>query len=218
MNFFSHAVVAGSFSEDPAFVLGSMLPDFASMLGFRMPAVGEATVRSGVRFHHLTDHAFHELSSFLTWSRDAHIDLREKGLERGPARAVAHVGIEILLDMALGQSASARAAYLAGLEAGRRPEVNASLAWSEAERARLADLLDTLARRGVVLDTSSELVVERIRRTLAGRPRLRLATDDPPRVLDWVEATRDLVVSSTGALVTELHRELERRLQSDQRA
>jgi hypothetical protein len=214
MNFFSHAVVAGRFSRDPVFVLGAMLPDFASMLGVRMRSVAEATIRNGVRFHHLTDGVFHELPVFRTLSRDANSALRDRGVARGPALAIAHVGIEILLDTTLGQSAAARDAYLSGLEAGRTPAFARSLAWPEPEAKRLADLLETLVRRGIVLDTSSELLVERIRRTLAGRPRLRLGPDDPPRVRDWVEATRDRVVGSTPALVAELHRELERRFPS----
>jgi hypothetical protein len=217
MNFFSHAVVAGRFSRDPEFVLGAMLPDFASMLGVRMPPVAEATIRNGVRFHHLTDGVFHELPSFRLLTREANAALRERGVARGPARAVAHVGIEILLDTTLGQSAAARDAYLSGLEAGRTPALARSLAWAEAEAKRLTDLLETLVQRGIVLDTSAELLVERIRRTLAGRPRLRLGPDDPPRVRDWVEATRDRVVGSTPALIAELHRELELRLPEGER-
>jgi hypothetical protein len=119
MNFFSHAAVARSFSEDPEFVLGAMLPDFVSMLGARLPEVTHVTLARGVRFHHVTDHVFHDLEVFRMLSRDAHAELRERGLGRGASRAVAHVGIEILLDMTLGQSAPAQAAYLSGLEAGR---------------------------------------------------------------------------------------------------
>jgi len=214
MNFFSHAAVAGRFSDEPEFVLGAMLPDFSSMLGVRMPAVTHAVLERGVGFHHLTDHVFHELPAFQALSHAAHGELRTRGVGRGPARAVAHVGIEIMLDMTLGQSASARSAYLAGLEAGMRPDLVAGVAWSATDRERLVDLLETLVRRGVVLDTSSAIVVQRIQRTLARRPRLAFGADDPPRVLDWVEATRADVVTSTPALVDELHRELERRLKT----
>jgi hypothetical protein len=212
MNFFSHAVVAQRFSEAPEFVLGAMLPDFASMLGARLAAVADPTLARGVSFHHLTDHVFHELAAFQTLSGEALRELRALGVSKGPARAVAHVGIEILLDVTLGQSASARAAYLAGLEAGRRPELVASVAWPESDRKRLTDLLDTLDRRGIVLDTSSPLIVERIKRTLARRPLLALGDDDPRRVLDWVETARHRVVTSEPALIAALHAELERRL------
>ena len=211
MNFFSHAAVARRFSEEPAFLLGAMLPDFASMLGVRLPAVSHATLERGVDFHHLTDRIFHDLESFRTLTREAHGALSSRGLERGPARAVAHVGVEILLDVTLGQNATARAAYLSGLEAGLRPELVGAVAWSRPERDRLVDLLETLFQRGVVRDTSSPIVVERIRRTLARRPRLALGDGDPHRVLDWVESARDRVVASASSLVAELHAELERR-------
>jgi hypothetical protein len=214
MNFFSHAAVAHHFSEDPEFVFGAMLPDFASMLGVRPPAVIRETLERGVRFHHLTDHVFHDLPAFRALSRDAHGALRERGLGRGASRAVAHVGIEILLDITLGQSAAAQAAYLSGLRAGLALELVAAVAWRDGERERAADLLETLLARGVILDTSSAIVVERIRRTLARRPRLALGDDDPPRVFDWVEATRARVVGSTPALVLGLHDELGRRLGS----
>jgi hypothetical protein len=214
MNFFSHAAVARSFSEDPEFVLGAMLPDFASMLGARLPEVTHETLARGVRFHHVTDHVFHDLEAFRMLSRDAHAELRERGLGRGASRAAAHVGIEILLDMTLGQSAPARAAYLSGLEAGLRHDLAASLAWPARECERLRDLLETLRSRGVVRDTSPAIVVERIKRTLARRPRLALGDDDPPRVFDWVEQARTRVVGSTPALVASLQAELERRLAS----
>jgi hypothetical protein len=212
MNFFSHAAVARRFSDEPVFVLGAMLPDFSSMLGMRMPTVTHAVLERGVGFHHLTDHVFHELREFQALSHEAHGELRARGVGRGPARAVAHVGIEILLDMTLGQSAPAQSAYLSGLAAGMRPDLVACVAWPAKDRERLVDLLETLAHRGVVLDTSSEIVVQRIQRTLSRRPRLALGAEDPPRVLDWVEAARAHVVASTPALVDELHRELERRL------
>ena len=212
MNFFSHAAVARRFSPEPEFALGAMLPDFASMLGTRLGEVADPILERGVRFHHLTDHAFHELALFQELSREAHVALAARGVSRGPARAVAHVGVEILLDVTLVQSAAAQEAYLAALEAGMRQELVASVAWPEQDRKRLVDLVETLARRGVVLDTSSPIIVERIKRTLARRPRLSLGADDPPRVLDWVEASRARVVGSTPALVAGLHEELERRL------
>jgi hypothetical protein len=212
VNFFSHAAVARRFSEEPEFVLGAMLPDFASMLGARLGAIGRPTLARGVRFHHLTDHAFHELAAFGTETRLALAELRSLGLAKAQARAVAHVGVEILLDVTLGQSAAAQSAYLSGLRAGLDAELVASVAWPGRDRERLADLLQTLERRGLVLDTSSSLLVERIKRTLARRPRLALGDEDPPRVLDWVEAARARVVASTPALVAALHAELERRL------
>ena len=223
MNFFSHAAIARRFSEAPEFLLGAMLPDFASMLGVRAagtfvggaPAPPRSTLEAlaaGVRFHHVSDQVFHDLPEFHTLYREGHRELSELGLARGPARAAAHVGIEILLDTTLGQSAAAQEAYRSGLEAGRHPDLVASVAMTAKDRERLVDLVETLIRRGVVLDTSSGIIVERIKRTLVRRPRLALGDDDGPRVLDWVEAARARVVGSAPALVDSLHRALKERL------
>ena len=65
MNFFGHAVVAGWFEGDPRYVLGSMLPDFASMSGTRLNPVEQPEVAAGVALHHRTDDAFHGAPSFL---------------------------------------------------------------------------------------------------------------------------------------------------------
>jgi hypothetical protein len=165
-----------------------------------------------VSFHHLTDHVFHELTAFRDETRSALRELRALGVAKGPARAVAHVGVELLLDVTLGQSASAQAAYLAALRAGLRPGVVASVGWAPENGRRLSGLLETLERRGVVLDTSSPVIVERIARTLSHRPLIALGDDDPPRVLEWVEAVRGRIVSSVPALAAALHAELERRL------
>src|SRR5688572_23166915 len=117
MNFFGHAALAaGHFSArspqlpgtDLALLCaGAMLPDFISMLRLGRPAVLDEQVARGVSFHHLTDHAFHELDSFLRLSREAFAWLSEQRVPRGPARAVAHIGVEMLLDEVLSDDADA---------------------------------------------------------------------------------------------------------------
>src|SRR5262245_42901710 len=102
MNFFSHAAIARHFSEEAEFVLGAMLPDFASMIDVRLTPVRHPKVEERVRFHHLTDRVFHDLYAFRSLSHETHEALRARGLGRDPSRAVAHVGIEILLDITLG--------------------------------------------------------------------------------------------------------------------
>src|SRR6187402_1188694 len=103
MNFFGHALVArrneatrGQLRAE--FVLGSMLPDFATMLASRPPQVTLPDLAAGLSFHHRTDDAFHGAPSFLEFSRRASSFLGERGLTRGSVRAVAHVGVELLLD------------------------------------------------------------------------------------------------------------------------
>ena len=106
MNFFGHAVIASRSdaargSVRAEFVLGSMLPDFASMLRMRPPRVTSRALEEGLRHHHATDDAFHGSESFLEFSRHASIFLGARGLSRGSARAVAHVGVELIVDGAL---------------------------------------------------------------------------------------------------------------------
>ena len=82
MNFFGHALLAQRHKEAsgeldalgavrPEFVLGAMLPDFASMLRTRPPEATLDSVRAGLTFHHRTDDAFHGCRSFLEFSQQA---------------------------------------------------------------------------------------------------------------------------------------------------
>src|SRR3954452_22349226 len=105
MNFFGHALIAqrAETTRGPIrseFVLGAMLPDFASMLRTRPPFSTLDALSAGLWFHHRTDDAFHGSPSFLQFSGDASRFLSDRGVARGTARAVAHVGVELLLDAA----------------------------------------------------------------------------------------------------------------------
>jgi hypothetical protein len=213
MNFFSHAAVAGRFSTRPAFFFGAMLPDFCSMLGLRTPELHDASLAAGVHFHHLTDHAFHELARFREFCREAARALDDRGVARGTARAVAHVGVELFLDGVFAENDADRSAYLAGLEAGRNGSGTSGMRWAEADGdARLLRLTTALAERGVVAKVSDQAMLERLERALARRPRLAIAPVDRERVAAWVELARPRVVASAPLLVAELTSELERRM------
>ena len=117
MNFFGHAALAAShFSERepleahqlPTLCLGAMLPDFIGMLRLGRPTVHDLVLARGVAFHHGTDEVFHELPGFQRLSRQAFSWLLERDMPRGPARAVAHMGIEMLLDEVMASDGSAR--------------------------------------------------------------------------------------------------------------
>jgi hypothetical protein len=203
MNFFGHAALAASHygderplpspSELSRLCAGSMLPDFIGMLRLGRPTLADPIVVRGVAFHHKSDEAFHELPSFLYLSRQAFAWLSEQGMPRGPARAVAHIGIEMLLDEVFAQRAEAREAYVAALRVPLGQLMSFSIA-SDAER--LAALQRALLERAsTALDAPASLVAERIRRTLAGRP--RLATDDAGQQLlvRWVALTRPAVAA-----------------------
>jgi len=204
MNFFGHAAVASRFSSAPAFVLGAMLPDFSNMLGLREPRVSEEPLAAGIRFHHVTDEAFHELAVFRSLCAEAMRALAERGVRAGTRRAVAHVGVELLLDAALAESPAARAAYFAGLRAGRDERLLGRLPWPPAEQARLAGLAAVLEERSDSAKPTTSVVVERLARTLAKRPRLAIAASALAPVTDWVELARERVVASAPALVADL--------------
>ncbi len=189
-----------------------MLPDFCGMLGLRSPPPRTDTLGAGVRFHHLTDRAFHELSSFRSFCRDATALLDARGVRRGTARAVAHVGVELFLDAELSESSDARSHYFGALSAAERPEPFEHAEFSADECARLGHLARLLSERGVTRKPATELVVTRLTRALQARPRLSIEPRDLPAVSDWVELFRPRVVASTPAVVSELTAVLERKL------
>lgn len=209
MNFFSHAAIAGSYSTEPLFVFGAMLPDFVSMVRARPPIVHEHTLEAGVRFHHATDAVFHELPHFrelCAWSRDV---LAARGVPRGPSRALAHVGVELLLDAYLSQNAAATSAYLTALAAGADAGSSGRVQFrSDDEAERFAHLARVLSKRGVSAGAPPELLLSRLKNTLAGRPRLAVPPSAEPHVLEWVEQASTRVVASAEPLLAELHAEL----------
>jgi len=206
MNFFGHAAIACWRSRAPAFVLGAMLPDFAAMIRARPPASLHDEISDGIGFHHRTDDAFHHAPSFLLLSRAAHTELAGRGLGRGSARAVAHVGVEILIDAELARDDVAREAYLAALGVAGEAALGAQVTWRDiAERTRFSHLRAALIERGVALDDASpELVALRVQRALQGRPRLALRAGDETRVRDWARAARALVDARMTDLLAEL--------------
>lgn len=212
MNFFGHAAMAERFSKEPAFVLGAMLPDFSSMLRLRSPGSTHEGVARGIAFHHATDDAFHELAVFRQLCAEAMRFLAERGVARGTRRAVAHVGVELLLDVELAADGAAREAYLAGLRAARDPDIVASLSWPADQQGRLVRLAARLEERSDGAKPTTAVMVERLVRTLSDRPRLAIADAARPHVADWVELCRARVVASTPALVLELTRTIERGL------
>ena len=216
MNFFGHAALAAShFRGDrpppspgdlSTLCVGAMLPDFIGMLRLSRPAVADAVLARGVAFHHRSDEAFHELSSFVGLSRQAFDWLSSRALPRGPARAVAHIGIEMLLDEVFAEDSEARDAYRAALAVELGPLLSFP---APLDAERLAALQRALLERAEsARNASAELMAERIRRTLAGRP--RLATEDSAQSLLtlWVATTRPLVAAEAPQVFATLRRQL----------
>jgi acyl carrier protein phosphodiesterase len=218
MNFFGHALIAqrDEATRGPTraeFVLGSMLPDFASMLRTRPPAATLDTLRAGISFHHRTDDAFHGSQSFLDFSRQASSFLGDRGVSRGTARAVGHVGVELLLDAAFAREEHANHAYLSAVACASSERVRNGIHWqTKDDHERFQQLCQNLWRRGPFQENpGSELVVERLRNILADRPRLALAPGALSVVGEWVSHAQPRI--SSGA--PQLLREVEQRLRGD---
>lgn len=206
MNFFGHAVVASWKNPAPEFVLGAMLPDLANMLGTRTPGQPHPALVEGVAFHHRTDHVFHETAVFRELSSGALAELRALGVGRGSARAIAHVGVEILLDAVLAEDRAAWTAYLGALELGARADFAASVGFAEPPAAaRFAELNRFLLERGrSPRDVSPELVGQRLQRALAARPRLAIDDHARQKVELWAARGRPAVAAKAPALMREL--------------
>lgn len=210
MNFFGHAAVACWRSDAPAFVLGAMLPDFATMIHARPPSSSHSELGDGIAFHHVTDAAFHATPTFRALMARANAELVAGGVRRGSARAAAHVGVEILLDAELAHDSRARLAYLAALKSGIDPALALEIAWqNENQRDRFAELCRALASRGLSAGhVSPELVSLRLSRALAGHPRLALDAAAELVVSAWARTASPLVAESAPTLIEELRRAL----------
>jgi len=215
MNFFGHALIA---QRDEAtrgpiraeFVLGAMLPDFAAMLRTRPPLATLAALSAGVSFHHRTDDAFHGSHSFLEFSRQASSFLSERGVSRGTARAVAHVGVELLLDGAFAGESGVNEAYLSAIACAMTEQVHGFIRWHASDaRERFQHLCHNLHQRGRFQENpESELVAQRLQRILADRPRLAMDDRGLLVVREWIELARSQITSGAPQLLLEVEQRL----------
>jgi hypothetical protein len=210
VNFVSHAAVASWYDASPLFVLGAMLPDFYGMLGLKAAATTHAELARGIRFHHVSDEAFHESLAFTALTHDARQWLTSAGLPKGPTRAVAHIGVELLLDPVLLSTSTARDSYLRALSAGS--SIQGALPLSPEEAQRLRELTELLLARGTP-DAAQTLsgTVTRIRRALAQRPRLALDDAGEALVRNWVVAAEPNVVGCAPDVIRQLLTKLDGR-------
>jgi hypothetical protein len=185
-----------------------MVPDFFSMAGIPCIAHAYGDLGAGMAFHHRSDEVFHRHATFTGWQRSAFEWLIAAGVERGPARAVAHMGIELLLDAELCKLAPHRITYLRALTAS---EVASQLQNCTQEHAHAVE-----AVRGRLVQFGAEFhefgdaeIATRFARILAHRPRLALAACEIPVITDWVSAFRGPVQAGSSALLETLHIELE---------
>jgi len=205
VNFFGHACLAAESRPEAAFVFGAMLPDLAAMAGLRIAVVAHAEAEAGRRFHHATDAAFHRAESFAALCVGATHALRDAGLRRGPARAIGHVGIELLLDGWLAAEQGVPALYGEALALG--PALAPAIALRR--RADTAPLVELCARIGdakLAPDAwcEPERLAARLVRILARRPLLALEASELPAVRAWSARARPLVGRAAPGLLAEV--------------
>lgn len=179
VNFVGH-IAAGirvdGHREASLFLVGTALPDFASMARARL-AQTHGALGAGIATHHAADHAFHGQAWFIDLERELRASLSRDGLPEGAARACAHVGPELLLDGALiGDEDVARAVGDVYDELADPPKFVVNLVAAD-ERTRWREHLVAVTRR---LDPHAyrdpNVVAQRLH-AVASR-RLRLAFDD----------------------------------------
>lgn len=195
MNLLGHAHVAlASGDDDPVFVLGALLPDLASMARVRISRELLApAVDRGVGFHLRTDAVFHTLPEFIGGSAAIRRAVLARGLSRGAARAVGHVGWELLLDGTLVGS-PAEAAFHAALD--EADDVAAAIDRPE----RWTHLLSYRPQLRQLRYDDPTWVAERLERIFQDRPLLRFPPSHLPAVTD-VLTDHVPAVSDTAAAV-----------------
>ena len=207
MNLGGHIAVAAAASDDPVFWLGSALPDLAAIGRFRLLGdTDNQALSAGIAFHHRTDTAFHRHEWFTTIQRDLHDQLISAGLRRGAARAVGHVGPELLLDGALSSVAHRqhRAIEIIGVVADdAMPLVVAD------QRQAWSDHLQRIRELGMPTDYDDPAAVaRRLHRMLRSRPRLTFDEKQTLPVAELLAGLQPHIVSTAPALVAELESEL----------
>jgi hypothetical protein len=211
MNFFGHAVVAGWFSEAEPFVLGSMLPDFANVLGVRPPRSQHIEVRAGIELHHETDRVFHDCEAFRELEDTARSSLAAAGVSKGARRALAHIGVEFLIDAELSRRAPGWKGYASALRYGMSESCGGALEWRSGDghpmSRRLAGLCSRLAASSG-FSADARVLARRLLGVLAGRPRLALEPEELPHVESWLAEHAPRVVALTPQLLGELGRGL----------
>lgn len=188
MNVLGHAFVAERVRPgDDAHTFGAVLPDLASMAGVRIDRAdaGGPALAAGVRCHHAADAAFHSQHAFVAGAAALRRDLLAAGLRTGPARAVAHVGYELLLDATLA-GGDADDAYRRAFTALATAESTLAVLRPAAhERWRSAVARFATPRRGH--DGDPRAIAASLVAILRHRPRLALAAEDAPLVAAVLE-------------------------------
>jgi len=169
-----------------------MLPDLVSMAGVRIAQAHDPALAAGIALHHETDAVFHAAPEFTALCRQAHEELQAAGVGRATARAVGHVGAELLLDGVLSYDEVACAAYDRALwHSVRAPMEGALSLRGDATTDELQGLLARLARAPLPAGyRDPSFVLERLQMILARRPRLAFREGDLAPTALWLKKAK----------------------------
>jgi hypothetical protein len=208
VNFIGHAQVALWTSTDPAYVLGSMLPDFFGMAGLRIARIGEeSSLGRGIALHHRTDDIFHASDAFVSLTQLTMDALIREGLPRGPARAVGHVGIELLIDGEILHTAEVADAYSVAIA---HSELARGLLPGIPERQRWMAFEQRLRAHGVPYDyRNTDAVAGRLVQIFAERPRLALSAESERIVRSVLPRVQHRVRERMTELMSEIRNALD---------
>lgn len=211
MNYFGHAAVASwstPSGELGGVALGAMLPDFAVMCGARVAGAAEPAIARGVALHHATDAVFHLAPAVLALFREAEGHLTARRVRRGPTRAAAHVGVELLLDAVLLDEARHRDAYAAALEVDPGP-----VHWrDDGDADRFAVLHGRLRAHGVPDDLRRpRAAAERLFRMLTGRRLLAPDAAERVAIVEVLTAMSPRVATATPTVLRQVEAGLDAR-------
>lgn len=203
MNFLAHAHLARMHRTDTPYVLGAMLPDFLGMARIHGAKSLDLAVAAGIAYHHEADETFHRTPAFIDLQGAFYAELRGRGVSRGPARAVAHVGLELLIDGFLVDESGLPEAYLAAVEAMAPARLGRHMVFTRDEhRERYASLAARLSEWGVPRGYRDPGTVrDRLVRILAPRPRLRLGTAEITTLGEFLPAAQRAVGESLSELL-----------------
>jgi hypothetical protein len=188
-------------------LFGAALPDFAAIGRFRLAQRPvDRWLALGVEAHHRTDDAFHHHPWFTDHSSRLRAGVERLGIGRGPARAIGHVGIELLLD---GELIERRPTLQRTTDSVLSLADNRNLGIHEIvpsdQQAGWREHLARIADWRVAHDHHHPAVVaERLHRILRRRPRLSFERGQVPAVAGALTGQLDAMGTGINQMVADV--------------
>jgi len=207
MNYFGHVALACRFSSSPEFLLGSMLPDLAGIIGCTTPHCTLHALRLGVSFHLLTDEEFHQTETFRSLVGTCRKEMELAGMRRAPARAASHVAIELLLDAELSHVPLHGIAFRTALRIAGPSGIGYQLQWTTDDAA---EKFESLRLRLIERSTcgnffANDRLVERLAFALQRRPRLKMSPHEQNIMRQWFHGRAAPLGQELATLWIQLH-------------